>query len=243
MMQKSNLHLIIASAVIGLSLIICAVFISGKVYQIKTSGDIVSVTGSAQRIITSDTVKWISSFSRTVDVNGLQSGYEAMKSDLAKIKDYLFRNGVDEKQIAVSTITVITNYENFNTGKIIGYTLSQIITVTSHEVDKITVVAGNSGELINAGILFNSEPLQYYYSKLSDLKLEMIGEAMKNAESRAQVIAKNANAKVGKIKSVSQGVFQITPVNSADISDYGYYDTSSIQKEITAIVKASFSIR
>jgi len=39
------------------------------------------------------------------------------------------------------------------------------------------------------------------------------------------------------------GVFQVTSVNSTEISDYGYFDTSAIQKKVTAVVRASFSIK
>jgi hypothetical protein len=60
---------------------------------------------------------------------------------------------------------------------------------------------------------------------------------------RAGKIVESAGSNLGKLRSASMGVMQITPVNSTDVSDYGYYDTTSIEKQITAIVRASFAVQ
>lgn len=39
------------------------------------------------------------------------------------------------------------------------------------------------------------------------------------------------------------GVFQITPLYSTEVSDYGINDTTSIDKEITAVVNCEFIIK
>ncbi|HOG24446.1 MAG TPA: SIMPL domain-containing protein, partial [Candidatus Omnitrophota bacterium] len=44
------------------------------------------------------------------------------------------------------------------------------------------------------------------------------------------------------MRSARMGVFQITPVNSTSVSDWGENDTSSVEKKVTAVVNASFSI-
>ena len=55
----------------------------------------------------------------------------------------------------------------------------------SSEVDQITDVSRQSTELINQGIEFISESPQYLYTKLPELKLEMLSEATQNARKRA----------------------------------------------------------
>jgi hypothetical protein len=60
---------------------------------------------------------------------------------------------------------------------------------------------------------------------------------------RAEELAKNSGSEVGKLKYASQGVFQITPVNSTDVSDYGIYDTTTIEKSIKAVVTIEYSIK
>jgi hypothetical protein len=114
--------------------------------------------------------------------------------------------------------------------------------VQSSDVEGVTKVAQGSGEIINQGVIFSSQPLQYFYSKLSELKLDMLAQATQDAQSRASRIATSAGSKLGSLRSADMGVFQITPVNSTDLSDYGEYDTTSIQKQITAVVHATFSV-
>ena len=71
----------------------------------------------------------------------------------------------------------------------------------------------------------------------------MMGEATKNAMERASRIAESTGRKINQVQSATMGVFQVTSVNSTDISDYGFYDTSAIQKKVTAVVRASFDLK
>ena len=54
---------------------------------------------------------------------------------------------------------------------------------------------------------------------------------------------KSTNNRVGKIESVRMGVFQITPVDSTDVSDMGINDTSTIEKKITAVSNVTFKVK
>ena len=44
------------------------------------------------------------------------------------------------------------------------------------------------------------------------------------------------------MRSVRMGVFQITPRHSTEVSDYGINDTSSLEKDITAVVRVTFAV-
>jgi hypothetical protein len=94
--------------------------------------------------------------------------------------------------------------------------------------------------LNDQGLLVNGNAIEYYLQSLPAIKLEMLGEATQNARSRAQKIAESTGAHIGRVESANMGVFQVTPVNSTDISDYGTYDTTSLQKKVTAIVRTDF---
>lgn len=236
-----------ATAILGVSLIIMATIVAVTFYKIKGLSSAITVTGSSSQTITSDAVEWQSSFSRNVTPAELSQGYADMKSDLAIVEKYLTGNGVATSDITVDPMMVSPNYDNSGYGKsgassIIGYQLSESITVQSGDVEGVTKIAQGSGDIINQGVVFSSQPLQYFYSKLSDLKLDMLAKATQDAQTRATRIAKNAGAGLGSLRSADMGVFQITPVNSTDLSDYGNYDTSSIQKQITAVVHATFSV-
>jgi hypothetical protein len=237
-------------AIFSLAVIIATVIVGGTFYKVKSLNDLISVTGSAQKSITSDVVKWQANFSRTVGASALRQGSAEIKSDLNAVLKFMKDSGVKEKDITVFPVAINPIYEQAEGkyyygggGNISGYNLSQNIKVESDEVQKITELANNTGSLVDQGILFSSQPLEYYYSKVADLKVEMLAEATKDARARADKIAESAGSKLGSIRSASMGVMQITPVNSTDISDYGYYDTSSVEKQINAIVRASFSLK
>ena len=237
-------------AIFSVAIIAATVIVGGTFYKVKSLSDLISVTGSAQKSITSDVVKWQASFSRNVGADALKQGNTQIKGDLEAVRKFLKDNGVEEKDTTIFPVSINPVYEQTEGkyyygggGVISGYNLIQNIRVESNEVQKITELANNTGPLIDQGVLFSSQPLEYYYSKVAELKVEMLSEATKDARARAEKIAESAGSKLGSIRAASMGVMQITPVNSTEISDYGYYDTSSIEKQINAIVKASFSLK
>jgi hypothetical protein len=85
-------------------------------------------------------------------------------------------------------------------------------------------------------------PPEYYYTKLSDIKIEIQAQAARDAMTRGERIAEATGRKLGTLKSARMGVLQITPENSNLTSDYGVNDISSIRKEIVAVVNANFEI-
>jgi hypothetical protein len=71
----------------------------------------------------------------------------------------------------------------------------------------------------------------------------MLSEATADARQRAEQILKSAGSRLGPVRSVRTGVFQITRPHSTEVSDYGMYDTSTIEKDITAVLTLSFAVQ
>jgi hypothetical protein len=169
-----------------------------------------------------------------------------LQADLEKVKQYLSSKGVDPKEIIISPVTTTTLYrkneKGYDTNDIEGYTVSQGVEIRSKDVDKITQVSRESTELIDQGIGFQSSPPEYFYVKLDELKIEMLGKATENAKLRAINMAKATGNRIGFMRSAKMGVFQITPVTSTDVSDYGVNDTTSLDKKVMAVVTVSFAI-
>ena len=213
-----------------------------------------SVTGSAERMITSDTAKWTLSVVRNVDPLSLKDGSLRLAADVTAVTAELRKSGIDQKGITIQPLTVTqacesqsaTSYDatgNQVCGKITGYAVQQTIIVESKDVHGLTTAAQElPGRLLQQDILLTTKSLEYFYSDLQSIKFDMLSEATKNAKDRADRIAGGTGVKLGKIRTADMGVFQITSVNSTDISDYGMYDTTSIDKKVTAVVRATFSI-
>ena len=92
-------------------------------------------------------------------------------------------------------------------------------------------------------INLSSENVQYFVSNLDDIKVKMVGEASKNAKERAKSMIMGTNGEIGVMTGAKMGVFQIVPVDSTDVNDYGINDTSSIEKKVVATVTATFTVK
>ncbi|ROL61326.1 SIMPL domain-containing protein [Bacteroidetes/Chlorobi group bacterium ChocPot_Mid] len=229
---------------LAIGLIVSALFISGALKEMKSGSQTIEVKGYAERTIVSDLGVWHCNI-RTRSEN-MVTAYNKLKSDIQTAKDYLLSKGVKSEEITISSVNsqkiFKVNDEGNYTNIIIGYELDQNIKVSSKNIKLIQILANEATSLIEKGIEIFSEPPQFFYTKLNDLKVKMLGEATKDARERAEQLATNSGSKVGKLKSAKQGVFQITPVNSVDVSDYGEYDLSTIEKSVKAVVTVEFSI-
>lgn len=226
--------------------LILATIIGGIFYANKTdSKDILTVTGSARKEVTADTVVWRTAISRNVGYADLKSGYAQMATDIASVKAFLKTNGVADESVTTQPITM--NEDWTNNGPVAQeskrYTLSQSIEIKSADVQGITVLAQKASDLINKGVLFQSQGLEYYYTQLADLRVTMLGDAIADAKSRAQNMAKAGGQHVGSLQSASSGVVQVMSRGSVDVSDYGSYDTSKIEKDVMVTVRATFGVK
>jgi hypothetical protein len=210
----------------------------------KDSDDAVTVTGSARKRIKSDLVIWSAGVS--YQAPKLADAYSQLSENVPRIKQYLIGKGVAENQITISSIssTVLhgRDADGNETSEITGYSLGQNVEVRSNDVDRISQIAREATELINQGILLESAPPKYYYTQLGNLKIEMLGEAAKDAKTRAEQIAASTGNSIGTVRSARMGVMQITAADSTDVSDSGISDTSAIDKDMTAVVNISFAV-
>jgi len=240
-----NSQIIILGVCIAIATIASSVILSqGFLKVMKFTREQISVTGSAQKEIRSDYIVWKGSFSlRQAD---LPTAYRKLNEDLGKVKKYLVAKGIAEKEIIVSQISIEKVYKKNekgnNTNDIQWYYLSQGVEIRSKEVDKVTQISRESTALINDNIEFESGVPEYFYTKLDELKIEMLAKATENAKLRAENMVKATGNKIGSIRSAKMGVFQITPVTSTEISDWGVNDTTSLEKKVMAVVTVSFAI-
>lgn len=240
-----NSQIIILGVCIATATIVSSIILSKGFLKItKFVKEQITVTGSAQKDIRSDYIVWKSTFStRQAD---LKTGYKKLSNDLDIVKKYLVEKGINEKEIIVSQITTVKVYKKNekgnDTNEIQWYTLNQPIEVRSKDVDRVDKVSRESTELIDENIDFESSAPEYFYTKLDELKIEMLAKATENAKARAENMVKATGNKIGSIRSARMGVFQITPINSTEVSDWGVNDITSLEKRVTAVVNANFSI-
>jgi len=238
-------QIIILGICFVIATIVSTVILSKGLLQIKKfSSEVITVTGSAEKKIVSDYIVWKAHFSRRAPE--LKTAYTLLQDDLKKVKEYLTAKGVKDDELIISQVETKVLYKKNekgnDTNEIEGYLLSQGIEVKSYDVQKIDRVSRESTELIMQGIEFISEAPEYFYTKLAELKIEMLAKATEDAKQRAVSMANSTGNKIGAIRSAKMGVFQITPVTSTEVSWYGENDISSLEKKVMAVVTASFAI-
>jgi hypothetical protein len=243
-MEILEKSLIKTSIILGIFLVIGVSIISYSLYQIKAADNSLSVTGSAKQAVSADMVKWNGSFSRIVLGSNLKAGYAQMKADEAIVTKFLKDNGIVDSELTISPISMQEQYNyNKTSGAPIEYALVQSVMIQSTDIQKIQNLSKNTQTVIDQNVIFSANAPDYYYSKLPEARVTLLPEAMKDAQTRAESIAKSTGKNVGNLKSASMGVVQVMQPNSIDISDYGNYDVSTVEKEIMITVKASFSLR
>jgi uncharacterized protein len=242
-MIKENSNKIIYFAIIlGVCLIISALIGSFTFYAVRSPVDTLSVTGSVRQRVTSDIAIWTSSFTRTVPAENLKEGYQMMASDQKMVLDFFKDNGFSENDLTISPVFMEQLYM-YDPNAPKENSLRQTVKIQSNDVEKITNMAKGTDGLINRGVIFSTQSLEYYYSGLPELRIELIPAAINDAKLRAQKIASGSGKKIGAIKSASLGVVQVLPVNSTEVSDWGTYDTSTIEKDVMIPVTVIFTLK
>jgi len=227
---------------IAVSLFLGAIVGAGAIRSLR-SGDTLTVIGSAKRPIRSDYVVWQSSVSSQQPT--LAQAFQEVKRYTDRVQAYFKAQNIPDDAITLSAITTepISEYVNGNpTGRTLAYRLVQNFEVSSADIDGIAKISRSSTDLINEGIPFVSESPQYLYTNLSQLRVEMITEATKDAKARADAIAGVTGSKVGSVRRAETDAFQVTAQHSTDVSGSGSYDTRTIDKDITAVVSVTFGV-
>lgn len=217
--------------------------------------DAISVTGTSERVVESDAAKWTLTLNKNAEEAGYASASKQLRTEVDLVQKYLISQGIEEKNTTIQPITsgVICQsqsqvmYDGNGKQQCSGYftyTLKQIVIVESDDVKRVRELSLNAENALSTkGVQIQTTSVDYFYTKLADIRVEMLSLASKNAKERAVAIAESTGDSIGGVKDASQGVFQVTQKNSTEVSDYGSYDTSTIEKKVTAIVRASFTVK
>jgi hypothetical protein len=209
-----------------------------KVYQDIT------VKGSARLRVTSDIGVWRISVSS--EHKELTSAFGLLEASVTAVQKFLAAKGFAAGEVALSAIETSQYYARDANGRetreIAGYNLSRSFTVTSGDVQRVARSAGEVTELLRDGVKVSSSLPQFSFTKLADLKVQILGDAAKDARTRAEEIVRNSGGRLGSLRDAQMGVMQITQPNSTEVAGYGLYDTSTIEKDVTAVVTVTFGV-
>ncbi len=176
----------------------------------------VNVKGLAEQEYPADVVIWPIQFAEAS--NNLEELYSAIDRGAEKIRQFLLAKGLSDEEITIAMASITDkSARDFDSGvrAEFRYTAQQTVTVYSSQVDKVRGVMGSLSELGKQGIAltggnYQSQP-QYLFTRLNEVKPEMIEEATRKAREVAEKFAEDSQSRLGKIKRASQGQFSISP--------------------------------
>lgn len=216
----------------------------------------IRITGSAKKRIVSDLIQW----SATIEGKGSDrtAAYLALKSSTEKVVAFLKTQGIQPDAIKTQSASITEEFEMLREDKVLpgttvpirtetrrstGFRAWQIVSVSSPDVPLIEKASREITSLLEQGVFVTSNSPNYYYTRLGELKLEMLAEAAKDARSRAENILRSAgNTNLGPLVYSSMGIININPANSTETSTEGNNDTTSYEKDIITIVRAEYKV-
>lgn len=236
--KLEKLQIVSLGVILALGLILAV-----KAATNSMSHDNIAVTGSAFQVVKSDSARL--EFELTVKKSDKQAAYKFAKEQMPAVMKYLEEKGITDIEVqSASGYDVYRYTPNGNsTSEVLYYNFSQPIIIKSNDVQKIKDISVDIQNLLDKGIDIRVMRPEFFYSQLAGLKVKLLQEATTDAKNRATAMLKATHNRPGKIQSVNMGVFQITPVDSTNVSDMGISDTTTIEKKVTAVANVNFRIK
>jgi len=229
------------AALVALGLVIGGWFIGQGFSEGRADSRFVTVKGISERDVKADTALWPIRFVATNDV--LAQAQSNIKRSHEKVLAFLNDHGIAESATEVQQLEVTDRLANpyGNQGGPSRYIIAETIMVRTEDPDLVAAASQAVGELVDAGVVLSSQggPQSgptYLFTKLSDLKPEMIAEATANARRSAEQFAQDSGAELGSIRRANQGLFVILPRDRA----MGIMEQGQLNKTVRVVSTLDF---
>lgn len=240
---------VLPSVIIGITVIVAAIVLGGAYRYKYLQQQTIEVNGGAEIDFSSNLIVWTGSYSRKAE--SLEKAFSDLKIDEQKVRQFLQSKGINMNDVIFDAVNTSKDYDNkYNdegriTGSVFsGYTLTQSIKIQAKDIDNVEKVSREITGLIQSGVAFNSNAPTYYYTKLADLKINLLSKAAADGRQRAETIAKNSGQSLGTLQSAEMGVFQIIGQYSNESYSWGgAFNTDSKEKTASITIKMSFKVK
>ncbi|WP_295730468.1 SIMPL domain-containing protein [uncultured Muribaculum sp.] len=205
---------ILPALLIAAGIFFLGVFIKSGIDNFAYRDRVVTVRGLAEKEVMANKVTW-PIVCKEVG-NDLASIYDKITSNTSKISKFLTENGISADEILVQPPQILDlQAERYGSNdRPFRYNVTSVVVVTSSDVQKVNKLISRQTELLKQGIAITAGDYEYQtiyeYTALNDIKPGMIAEATANAREAADKFAADSKSRLGKIKTASQGQFDIS---------------------------------
>jgi uncharacterized protein len=227
-----------------------------KAVKIKPEVRTIKVVGSAKKRIVSDLIEWSAGIeARAADRT---AAYKILHDEREKVVSFLGAQGIKPADIQPQStefkedIAVETELKMLPNAKepikvekktFKGFIVTEQIIVRSSDVAVVEKASREVTSLLEQGVTVTSAAPEYYYTRLGELKVEMLAAAGRDARARADNILRSAGGgEIKRLRKTNMGVININPANSTETSNEGNNDITSLEKDIITIVHAEYDL-
>jgi hypothetical protein len=206
-------------------------------YQTHADYRSVMVKGLAEKNVKADLAIW--NLKIVVSGNNLQEIQQEIAKQVKKTVAFMQKQGFSDEEITegpLETNDLMANpYRDNTAASTSRFILKQAVTVRTGNVDAVADALSQTSALIAQNIVLEEQSAAYFFTKLNEVKPQMLKEATENARQAAYEFAQNSGSKVGKIHTANQGVFSI---QSRD--DPNAYEPTQINKKVRVVATIDY---
>ena len=224
------------TVILAVAIVFAAGLLGRGIVQFRLADRYVSVKGVAERDVVADVGIWPLRFVAAADL--LENARDKIETDRRRVTAFLMRAGLDSSAISLRSLEVTDAEANrYSQGPVRSrYIVNMTLVVRSNDVERLGRASQSIGELVAAGVVlaageYGGGGPTYLFTRLNDLKPEMLAESTANARKAAQQFALESGSKVGAIRRAYQGVFEILPRDQAR----GIDQSSEIRKVLRVV--------
>lgn len=237
MINNNERGLFFIGLFVAVGLAICGYFVGQTLYNAKVALNTAEVKGLAERRVLADRANWSIGYTvRGANRSEIPNLYKQAEGQQQTILSLLKDNGFDDNEIAIGVLDYKYHEYRDENKKLVEqvHMLVGSISVETQQVELVSKVRTAISKLIAQGINIENKDPTYHFTKLNEIKPDMLREATKNARIAANEFAENAGVKVGGIRDARQGGFNIR-----DAGD-NYSDNKKIEKDIRVVTTITF---
>jgi len=200
----------------------------------------VTVRGVSERDVTANLATWSIDFShKGAELSSVQQSVEAQARAL---RNFLQRAGFKPGEIADTNISLSRESDPDNPSAPDRLVVRRTIQLRSNDVMRVRAAFAQQAELLRGGVEMSGSDVSYVFTKLNDLKPQMIAEATKNARLSAEQFARDSGASVGAMKNASQGYFSVGPRDGETCEDCGSTGSNSPYQKVRVVTTIDFNL-
>lgn len=194
----------------------------------------VTVRGLAERNVTADLATWTISYS--AKAGNLAEAQGKVQRDTVAIEEFFDALGFPAEALQPTG----ANVSSYTNRGVTTYTVRQRLSLRTNDIARAQKAVAKQFDLVGRGVfLEEGSGMSYTFTKLNDIKPEMVAEATRDARASAEQFAEDSGAGVGPIKDATQGYFSI---EARDGDGGGWGKSDSPYKKVRVVTTVNFSL-